>query len=217
MIKVENVNVYNFEAAIRGLRNPYDSWDKSDSIFHGDFFVGEKDLSLMQRLFKAGTEHRKFMRQILVSMDITAPLYWWKQYDTYKVGTVANSQSTMHTIAKKKFEFLDFSFDKEDGSFLNPTDDSEKLNGVHNFIKSLNIVRDEYLSSNDKNDWRFLIQMLPESYNQTRTISMNYEVASTIIRQRRNHKLREWDALIDIMLKEFPYLQEITGEKPKNV
>ena len=218
MIKVDNIHVYNFEAAINGMRNPYNSQSKSDSCYDyltNEYVIGENDMSLMQRLYKAGTEHRKFMRQILVSLDITAPFYWYKQFDTYKVGTAANSQSTMHTIAKRPFDVSDFSFDKEDGNQINGENDEEKFRIVQHLIKTANILRNKYLESNNKDDWRFLIQFLPESYNQTRTITMNYEVAANIIRQRRNHKLCEWDALIDIMLKEFPYLGEITGEEPK--
>lgn len=224
MIKVDNINVYNFEAAIRGLRQPYNSQAKSDSKwsetvpFSGEeeFVIGENDMALMQRLFKAGTEHRKFMRQILISMDITAPLYWYKQFDTYAVGVTKNSQSTMHTIAKKPFESSDFSFDREDGTQINAENDDVKFWNIQHILKTLNILRNTYLESNDKNDWRFLIQFLPESYNQTRTVTMNYEVVANIIRQRRNHKLCEWDRFIDIMLQKLPYLQEITGEKPKN-
>jgi hypothetical protein len=213
MIKVDDINVYNFEAAIHGMRSPYNSYDKSDSVFHGDFVIGEKDLSLMQRLFKAGTEHRKFMRQILISIDITAPLYWWKQFDTYKVGTTANSQSTMHTIAKKQFELSDFSFDVENDNGRNDSDDELKQIAMDNTIGQLNVIRERYLETKDKNWWRFLIQLLPESYNQTRTVTMNYEVVANIIRQRRNHKLREWNAFIDILLDELPYLSEIMGEE----
>lgn len=210
MIKVDDIHVYNFESAIHGMRSPYNSYDKSDSVFHGDFVIGEKDLSLMQRLFKAGTEHRKFMRQILVSMDITAPLYWWKQADCYTVGVTKNSQSTMHTIAKKELTLSDFSFDNEDGNQIS----EDSMMGViaQGVIQELNVIRKEYLEFKNKDTWRFLIQLLPESYNQTRTITMNYEVVANIIRQRRHHKLCEWDNLIAIFLEELPYLKEIMGE-----
>lgn len=214
MIKVDDINVYNFESAIHGMRSPYNSYDKSDSAYDdiGEYYIGENDLALMQRLFKAGTEHRKFMRQILVSMDITAPLYWWKQESTYKVGTTSNSQSTMHTIAKKEFTLSDFSFDKEDGSEIIAEDEPEKVYSMSAMIQFLNNAREKYLSTKDKNDWRYLIQLLPESYNQTRTVTMNYEVVANIIRQRRHHKLCEWDKFIDIMLDSLPYLREIMGE-----
>ena len=212
MIEVNNVEVFNFEAAVRGLRNPYDSWSKSDSGYDdiGDFIIGYADLSLMHKLFKAGTEHRKFMRQMIVSMDITAPLYWWKQFDTYKIGTTANSQSTMHTIAKYGFNIVDFSFDKNDGSQIDDRD-AKKIFTIESMLTFLNGARELYLETKDKDDWRFLIQLLPESYNQTRTVTMNYEVAATIIRQREHHKLHEWDAFIK-ELRKLPYLDNIMDD-----
>lgn len=204
MIKVENVEVFNMEGAVRGMRNPLNSWSKSDSVNEVPFGfnLGEKDLELMKRLYKGGTEHRKFMRQIFISMDITAPLYFWKEFDTYKVGTVSNSCSTMHTIHKKEFELDDFSHDH-----LRPIG----LALLYNIIGALNEYRKMYLETKDKDDWWQLIQLLPSSYNQRRTITMNYENAATIIRQRTGHKLDEWSTLIT-ELKKLPYLEKIIGE-----
>ena len=201
MIKVENIETFNFEGAIRGMRNPLNSWSKSDSQFD-PLKIGENDLSLMKKLFKAGAEHRKFMRQIFISMDITAPLYWWKEFDTYKIGTVSNSCSTMHTIHKKEFELDDFSHDH-----LRPIG----LALLYNIIGGLNEYRKIYLETKDKDDWWQLIQLLPSSYNQKRTITMNYENAATIIRQRTGHKLDEWNEFVSI-LKELPYIKEISEE-----
>ncbi|MBP5710586.1 MAG: hypothetical protein J6W84_06375 [Bacteroidales bacterium] len=211
MLKVENVEVWGFEHAIRGMRNPMNSWSKSDSYkthiedaetletADYQFFLGEKDLELMQKLCKAGPEHRKFMRQIFISLDITAPFYWWKEFDTYKVGTVANSCSTMHKLTAKPFELSDFS--------------TEHLNYksvfvLEDLIKYLNVVRFGYNQTKDKDTWWQLVQLLPSSYNQKRTITMNYENALTIIKQRIGHKLDEWTTLIEKLL-ELPYLKEI--------
>lgn len=216
MIKAENIQVFNFDGAIRGLRNPYDSWDKSDShwkISAEDetelyYDIGEKDLSLMQSLYNSGSEHRKYMRQMLICMDITAPLYWWKQFDTYKVGTTANSCSTMHTIAKKEFTLDDFSFDDKNRKEEIPIEYFLPM------LQQLNGLRDSYLATKEKTVWRLLVQLLPEAYNQKRTVTMNYEVVANIIHQRRNHKLQEWNTFIDILLNNLPYLEEITGEEP---
>ena len=189
MIKIENTEVFGFEAAIRGARNPMNSWARSDSGFEttasGDkvYHLGENDKDLMTRLVKAGNEHRKFMRQIVIWTDITAPLYWWKEYDTYKVGTVANSCSTMHKLTYKPFERVDFSHDH-----LSETG----LEALDALIVTLNKLRDRYLENKDKQDWWDMIQLLPTSYNQKRTVSMNYENALSIYRQRRGHKLDEW-------------------------
>ena len=205
MIEVEKVEVWGFEHAVRGMRNPYDSWDKSDSMFGEHdykYSVGEKDLDLMRRLYKGGTEHRKYLRQIIVSMDITAPFYWWKEFDTYKVGTVANSCSTMHTIHKKEFELSDFSYDH-----LRPMG----LALLYNIIGGLNEYRKMYLETKDKDDWWQLIQLLPTSYNQKRTVTMNYENAVSIIRQRTGHRLDEWNKFVEI-LKDLPYLEDIIKE-----
>lgn len=189
MIKIENTEVFGFEAAIRGARNPMNSWARSDSGFEttasGDkvYHLGENDKDLMTRLVKAGNEHRKFMRQIVIWTDITAPLYWWKEYDTYKVGTVANSCSTMHKLTYKPFERDDFSHDH-----LSETG----LEALDALIVTLNKLRDRYLENKDKQDWWDMIQLLPSSYNQRRTVSLNYENALSIYRQRRGHKLDEW-------------------------
>ncbi len=189
MIKIENTEVFGFEAAIRGARNPMNSWARSDSGFEetesGEtvYKLGENDKDLMTRLVKAGNEHRKFMRQIVIWTDITAPLYWWKEYDTYKVGTVANSCSTMHKLTYKPFERDDFSHDH-----LSETG----LEALDSLIVTLNKLRGRYLENKDKQDWWDMIQLLPSSYNQRRTVSLNYENALSIYRQRRGHKLDEW-------------------------
>lgn len=214
MIKVENIEVWGFRHAIRGMRNPLNSWDKSDSYETHiedpdtletapfEFFVGENDLALMRRLFKGGTEHRKYLRQIFVSLDITAPFYWWKEFDTYKVGTVANSCSTMHKIAAKEFVREDFSLEHLAECNLNLMD---------MVINNLNLYRFAYLESKNKEDWWQLIQLLPTSYNQKRTITMNYENVFTILRQRKGHKLDEWNELCEI-LHDLPYIAAISED-----
>lgn len=204
MIKVENIQVTGWEPAIRGMRNPMNSWERSDSLICGyincpDVIIGENDLSLMQKLFHGGTEHRKFMRMIVVYMDITAPLYWWKEYDTYKVGTVANSCSTMHKIHAKRFAPEDFSHENLDEA---------GLDALKCAASNMNWYRDRFLTDHNKSDWYNMIQLLPTSYNQRRTVMINYEVAATIIRQRTGHKLDEWNMFVDV-LKELPYLMEI--------
>ena len=206
MIKVENIDYWGFEHAIRGMRNPMNSWDKSDSGYGIDgededvFVIGKNDLDLMRRLFKAGTEHRKYLRQIFVSLDITAPLYWWKEFDTYKVGTVANSCSTMHKIAAKEFEFDDFSHEH----LIDPQ-------GLFtDIVRDLNGWREDYLRTKDKDYWWQLIQLLPSSYNQKRTVTMSYENVVTMIRQRVGHKLDEWREFVEILSK-LPYLDDICG------
>ena len=200
MIKIENVDVYGFETAIRGMRNPMNSWDKSDSEFipwdSTDFNIGENDLKLMRNLCKAGPDHRKFLRMINVTMDITAPLYWWKEYDTYKVGTVANSCSTMHKIADKEFTLDDFSCEH----LIIPAKEH-----IESTIKVLNAYRNMYLNferkglalknafdNDNKNVWWQMIQLLPSSYNQRRTVQLNYEVLLNMYHARKNHKLDEW-------------------------
>lgn len=214
MIKVENVDSWGFEHAIRGMRNPMNSWDNSDSLFEGKNIlkesviergtlltdIGRNDMALMKRLYKAGTSHRKYLRQIFVSMDITAPFYWWKEFDTYKVGTVANSCSTMHKIAEKEFTLDDFSHEHLSGASV---DHLEWL------IEWLNDCRKSYVEQKHKEDWWQLIQLLPASYNQKRTITMNYENVVTIINQRKGHRLDEWNDFVAI-LKELPYIKEIT-------
>ena len=210
MITIENRVVWGFEHAVRGMRNPMNSWDKSDSRWGFEmpensdlspvtYYIGKNDLDLMKRLYKAGTEHRKYLRQIFVSMDITAPLYWWKEFDTYKVGTVANSCSTMHKIQAKEFEPIDFSCEHLSHASMGVLDVT---------ISALNVARSEYKKSKKKEDWWQMIQLLPSSYNQKRTITMNYENVITIIKQRTGHKLDEWNELIE-QLKEFPYIEEI--------
>lgn len=227
MLKIENIETFGWEAAIRGMRNPLNSWDKSDSkqemVFDrfydkmptGKTIVGDADLDLMRRLAKAGTEHRKYLRMVTVYADITAPLYWWKEFDTYKVGTVANSCSTMHKIAAKEFTLEDFSCE-----YL----ESRALNTLEEVIEDLNYYRDKYLNWKDSdfyidNDqqlvdrkviWWQMIQLLPSSYNQRRTVMLNYEVAANIIRQRTGHKLDEWHTMVDA-LWELPYMREIMG------
>ena len=221
MIKVEEIKVYNIDGATRGLRNPYSSHDKSDSSYQyahpfsdeQEFVIGEKDMELMQKLFKAGTEHRKFMRQIFVCMDITAPIYWWKQMDRYCVGVTTNSCSTMHTLAKNPITIEDFSIDTD---VLLPDDvlgDPRFCSGdlAVMIIEELERLRQLYVKTKDAAMWRVLVQLLPEGYNQMRTVTMNYEVAATIIKQRKHHKLKEWDEFIDLLLKSLPYLADFMG------
>lgn len=202
MIRVDDVNVWGFNHAMRGMRNPMNSWDRADTIFDlegGVFRMGDADQQLMHKLFRAGTEHRKYMRQIFVSMDITAPLYWWKEFDTYKVGTTANSCSTMHKIAAKEFTDDDFSFEHLEG-------DANFCAGV--VIETLNDYRKKYLNTKDKRYWWCLIQLLPSSYNQKRTVTMDYENAASMIRQRTGHKLDEWHDFVKV-LSDLPYMDDI--------
>ena len=200
MIKIDNVKVFNVEGAIRGMRNPMNSWDRSDST---EGHIGDEDFALMKRLFKAGTEHRKYLRQIFVSCEILAPLYWWKEFDTYKVGTTANSCSTMHKIHEKRFTIDDFSTDHLLGAGKSTLED---------VICELNYFRESYLEDKNKLCWWQLIQLLPSSYNQLRTVTMNYEVLANIIRQRKNHKLDEWIVFCEIMLVENPILRRLMGD-----
>ena len=203
MIKIENVDVYGFEAAIRGTRNPMNSWDRMDSGYNnGEFEIGENDYKLLKNLTIAGPEHRKWNRMVTVTMDITAPLYWWKEYDTYKVGTVSNSCSTMHNIQAKKFEMSDFSVEHLDRIA------SETFKIV---INELNLNRKLFNETKDKKYWWQMIQLLPTSYNQKRTVYLNYEVLGTIYRQRRHHKLDEWHVFCDT-IKTLPYSEFITRE-----
>lgn len=211
MLKVSHVGVYNIENAIRGMRNPLSSWDKSDSF--GDsityytnerlvdqfnkYELGDKDLDLAKRLVSSGTDHGKFLRQILVSVDIEAPLYWWKEADTYKVGTVANSTSTMHTIMKKEFSEDMFSFDCL-------TETNKEI-----ILHMLNELRKDYLETKSKDTWRELIQVLPNSFNQLRTVTLNYQVLRNMYHSRRNHKLFEWHTLCD-WIETLPYSELIT-------
>lgn len=229
MIKFENTEVMGWEAVIRGMRNPMNSWEKSDSgicfdtvachtcradrnhcksrIENKEFVVGYNDMNLMTRLRNAGTDHRKFMRMIAVYVDITAPLYWWKEFDTYKVGTVANSYSTMHKIAEKEFTIEDFSCEHLENSWL-----------VHlkETIKLLNEARDAYhwCNTDAKKEWWWqMIQLLPSSYNQKRTVMLNYEVLANIYKSRNNHKLDEWSVGFMDWIKSLPYSELITGKE----
>ena len=202
MLKAERISVMNFENAVRGARNPLNSWDRSDSYYdeNGNYILGENDLSLCTRLAKSGSDHRKYLRQIFVSVDITAPLYWWKEFDTYKVGTVANSCSTMHKIHVKAFERDDFSHDRLDEGGL------AALDAV---IAYLEAERVKFLANKeDRQSWHNMIQMLPSSFNQMRTISMNYEVLINMYYARRNHKLAEWHTLCD-WIASLPYAKEL--------
>ena len=197
MIEVTNINVFNFEGAMRGMRNPMGSWDKNDSTSDS---IGEADMKLAKKLVLAGTDHSKFMRQIFVSMDITAPIYWWKEMDTYKVGTVANSTSTMHKLTSKPIEESDFSFDSDWDLDFNL--------GKKYIINVCENLRKKYIETKDKRYWRALIQLLPESYNQTRTWTANYAILRNIYFARRNHKLQEW---LDFckMIESLPYGKEL--------
>lgn len=243
MLKIEETEVVGWEAAIRGMRNPMNSWEQSDSAYchrdlvrdcttcvhrdtgysactAGHFDVGPRDYDLMMRLRNAGTDHRKFMRMIEVYVDITAPLYWWKEYDTYKVGTVANSCSTMHKIADKEFTFDDFSVEqllgREDDPFtVSVSSDGTKLSPIGlmlDIISMLNGCRAKYLKTKDKKYWWQMIQLLPTSYNQKRTIMLNYEVLANIYKSRRHHKLDEWHTFCD-WIEGLPYSELITGER----
>ena len=200
MISLSNAVVFGWHSAIMGMRNPMNSWSKSDSVFYNDFSckIGQNDLNLMEKLIKAGTEHRKFLRMIHVQMDIEAPLYWWKEFDTYKVGTVANSCSTMHKIHSKEFTVDDFSHEHLDRF------STEVLGWT---IKALNGSREDYMKSKSKDDWWQMIQLLPSSYNQLRTVDLNYEVLLNQYFQRKDHKLDEWRIYCE-QIKCFPYLND---------
>ncbi len=201
MLTLARTSVMNFENAMRGARNPLNSWDRMDSHVESDgtFVFGPNDLNLARRLAHAGSDHRKFIRQIFVSVDITAPIYWWKEYDTYKVGTVANSTSTMHKIQSKRFSRSDFSLDH-----MRP----EMLELFDQVIAGLETARKNYLATKDKSWWYTMIQMLPESYNQTRTCTMNYENLVNQYYSRCNHKLEEWHIYCDWASK-LPYFKEL--------
>lgn len=252
MLKTENAEVIGWGHAIRGMRNPKNSWVKSDSgvcATHGPahcadcvytdchaddveigtkYILGPNDLNLMTTLRNAGTDHRKFMRMITVYLDITAPLYWWKEFDTYKVGTVANSCSTMHKIADKEFTLADFSCEHLDRepyhrNWIESVIVDEDITSPHKVwmtpfdvlrctIEMLNAYRENYLETKDKQDWWQMIQLLPSSYNQRRTVMLNYEVLANIYKSRRNHKLDEWHTFCD-WIESLPYSELITGEK----
>ena len=208
MLKVERISVCNMENAIRGARNPLNSWARMDSYYNekGEFVLGENDLSLATKLAVAGSDHRKFLRQIIVSMDITAPLYWWKEFDTYKVGTVANSTSTMHKIQAKEFTRDDFSCDRL-------SDDA--LSVLDGLIQYLEGERLRFNETKDRAHWHNIIQLLPSSYNQLRTVSMNYEVLINIYYARKSHKLAEWHVLCDA-IKALPYAENLILVKENN-
>ena len=200
MISLSNAVVFGWHSAIMGMRNPMNSWSKSDSVFYNDFSckIGQNDLDLMKTLIKSGTEHRKFLRMIHVQMDIEAPLYWWKEFDTYKVGTTANSCSTMHKIAAKEFTIEDFSVEHllaENTVYFGKT------------IERLNNARNKFLETKDKKYWWQMIQLLPSSYNQLRTVDLNYEVLLNQYFQRKDHKLDEWRIYCE-QIKCFPYLND---------
>lgn len=201
MLKLERTSVMNFENAIRGARNPMNSWAKSDSAYDdkGNYILGENDLALARKLCRAGSDHRKFVRQIFVSVDITAPLYWWKEFDTYKVATVANSTSTMHKIHAKPFDLADFSVDKlSDGA----------LAAFRTYMDYMEATRRRFVETKDKRDWYDLIQLLPSSYNQLRTVTMNYETLINIYYARRAHKLDEWHVFCD-WIRTLPYADDL--------
>lgn len=206
MLKIEHTQVDGFEATIRGMRNPMNSWEKSDSPMACESLVGEADLNLMQRLVRGGPDHAKFLRMIIVTCDITAPLYWWKEFDTYKIGTVANSCSTMHKIAAKRFERDDFSHEHlmDGGNYI-----------LNSTIDMLNEYRAQYLGIKDKKYWWQMIQLLPSSYNQKRTVQMNYQVLHAMD-SRKGHKLDEWHQLLE-WRNELPYYADIFGGQTNEI
>ena len=228
MIKIENVEVMGWEHAIRGMRNPKNSWDKSDSVYgtywgkidnhkcfdSSGFNIGKDDHKLMMTLRNAGTDHRKFMRMITVYLDITAPLYWWKEFDTYKVGTVANSCSTMHKIHAKEFTMDDFS---NDNLILWDVDNNVHIpmGCLQDTINVLNACREKYLETKDKMYWWQMIQLLPTSYNQKRTVMLNYEVLANMYKSRKHHKLDEWRNFCE-WVKQLPYSELIIGREETN-
>jgi len=201
MILLERTSVMNLENAIRGARNPMNSWGRMDSSYDkdGNYVLGPNDLDLARRLRKAGSDHRKYIRQVLVSVDITAPMYWWKEYDTYKVATVANSTSTMHKIHSKPFELDDFSHDQMTAGTL------AFMQGV---VAELETIRLRFVEGKSKDDWYDMIQLLPSSYNQMRTCSLNYETLINIYHSRKSHKLKEWHDFCD-WIKTLPYGREL--------
>lgn len=233
-MKLENLKTFNFEGAFRGMRNPLESWSRSDSVFTQSYMhLGNKDIELAQKLIRAGTEHRKFMRQIMISFDLSAPIYFWKEFDTYKIGTVSNSTSTMHKITSKPITIDCFETDDYDPNleYLEGIDNSGdrsfkykvcisdivERNGLNSYYEPmlLNFLEDlrlKYIETKDKRYWKELIRWLPESWLQTRTITMNYENALNIINQRENHKLSEWNYLINQFREQLPYSKELLFE-----
>lgn len=234
MLTIDKTETYGWEAAIRGMRNPMNSWDKSDSkhicescedpwggtgyiVDTNMVDIGPNDIDLMKRLRNAGTDHRKYLRMITVYCDIIAPLYWWKEFDTYKVGTVANSCSTMHKIQAKKFEREDFSVEHLSNTLDDPIagvdmGDRHFMVMMDNVISCLNVARDRYNETKDKKYWWQIIQLLPSSYNQKRTVMLNYEVLANIYKSRKDHKLDEWHTFCD-WIETLPYSSLITGEE----
>ena len=224
MIKITDTEVVGWEHAIRGCRNPLESWNKSDSFWKCvdydslnekdiyEYELGPNDLALMKRLCKAGTDHRKFMRMLVVYCDILAPLYWWKEFDTYKIATVANSCSTMHTIHKKEFTLDDFSYENVLDEPIVDTDGRlvSSQASLNLTIDILNIYREKFIDTKDKKYWWQMIQLLPSSYNQKRTVMLNYEVLANMYKSRKDHKLDEWRKLCD-WIRELPYSELITG------
>lgn len=224
MIKIEHVETAGWEAALRGMRNPMNSWEKGDSYVWGDYDIprieiGPNDKDLAMRLRNAGVEHRKYMRMVPIWCDITAPLYWWKQYDTYKVGTVANSCSTMHKLHAKEFTAEDFSCE----DIINDVDDILVYVGYAGedfspkavfelMLDALNMCRDKFLKTEDPRYWYSMVKMLPDSYNQKRTVMLNYEVLAKMYKERRHHKLAEWQDFCDWM-KTLPASELIVGEE----
>ena len=208
MIELERTSVMNFENALRGARNPLSSWAKSDSFYgeNGEFVIGEIDLSLAHRLAVSGSDHRKYLRQVFVSVDITAPIYWWKEFDTYKVGTTANSTSTMHRIHSKDFSRDDFSTDHMTEGALGALD---------NIISFLEESRIKFTETKDKKYWYDIIQLLPSSYNQMRTVTLNYENLINMYYARRSHKLNEWHTFCD-WIRSLPYASELILIKEEN-
>ena len=201
MLNIKNISVMNLENAIRGARNPMNSWSRSDSYYDNNhkYILGPNDLDLAKRLCEAGSDHRKFLRQIFISLDITAPLYWWKEFDTYKIATVANSTSTMHKIHSKKFELSDFSHDQMTESTL------QVLNKL---IEQLESLRAKFNQTKDKKHWYDLIQLLPSRYNQLRTCTLNYETLRNMYAARKNHKLHEWHVFCN-HVESLPYFNEL--------
>lgn len=227
MIQIKNVEAFGWEHAIRGMRNPMNSWAKSDSTFIDVFDdyedlrsyysksadIGKNDLELMKKLAADGPVHAKYRRMITVYMDILAPLYWWKEFDTYKVGTVANSCSTMHKIAEKEFTIDDFSHEHLDRykDIIPDHVDGNPYDMLNSTIECLNYAREVYIENKSKNEWWAMIQLLPSSYNQKRTVMLNYEVLANIYKYRKDHKLDEWRKFCE-MIEELPYSEMITGE-----
>ena len=206
MLTLKNTSVMNFENAIRGARNPMNSWARMDSHTEpdGTFVFGPNDLDLAMRLAKAGSDHRKYLRMVFVSVDVTAPLYWWKEYDTYKVATVANSTSTMHKIHSKPFSMDDFSYD-------HMTDSTKKF--METIVNELETIRLRFKETKSKEDWYDMIQLLPSSYNQMRTCTFNYETLISIYRARKNHKLAEWHTFCD-WIETLPYAEQLITFEP---